>query len=85
VFTARYALSPYMKQTSFVFKGLNNRKMLREELQFVYNTDSSYSFHLILKLFNDNFPTTDVVYERRDGKTSVNGQEARIRTDLGLF
>jgi hypothetical protein len=24
VFTARYALSPYIKQISFVFKGLNN-------------------------------------------------------------
>jgi hypothetical protein len=29
VFTARYALSPYIKQIRFVFKGLNVVEMLR--------------------------------------------------------
>jgi hypothetical protein len=28
VFTARYALSPYIKQTRFVFKGLNKHEVL---------------------------------------------------------
>jgi hypothetical protein len=32
VFTARYALSPYLKQIRFVFKGLNNCAILETKL-----------------------------------------------------
>jgi hypothetical protein len=39
VFTARYALSPYIKQISFVFKGLNNVTLSWEVLRTV--TDMS--------------------------------------------
>jgi hypothetical protein len=38
VFTARYTLSPYMKQIRFVFKGLNLYSQLR--------TEEAKEFHL---------------------------------------
>jgi hypothetical protein len=34
VFTARYALSPYVKQICFVFKGLNKLRSLYEKVSF---------------------------------------------------
>jgi hypothetical protein len=39
VFTARYALSPYIKQTRFVFNGLKNIK----RLVFITEVESVYS------------------------------------------
>jgi hypothetical protein len=51
VFTARYALSPYIKQMRFVFKGLNNIKLLVfvMETQCVYY-EEGLNFYLLLRL-----------------------------------
>jgi hypothetical protein len=43
VFTARYALSPYIKQIRFVFKGLKATKLFYQILQFGINKKIKFS------------------------------------------
>jgi hypothetical protein len=50
VFTARYALSPYIKQIRFVFKGLTKERELQE------NTMLSYFGNLKLRIVTDKQP-----------------------------
>jgi hypothetical protein len=44
VFTAQYALSPYIKHIHFVFKGLNDLLGATEQLNKIYNLIFDLSF-----------------------------------------
>jgi hypothetical protein len=46
VFTARYALSPYIKQIRFVFKGLTKEKLATNEEVCLYRSSLSMKFSL---------------------------------------
>jgi hypothetical protein len=51
VFTARYALNPYIKQIRFVFKGLNKDR-LKEIGEFMFTQQLTYNVAKTLTLLN---------------------------------
>jgi hypothetical protein len=63
VFTARYALSPYIKQIRFVFKGLRDSRpfSLSLEIKKQLNNLTSQPQHTFIKMFKDD--VTSVKFE----------------------
>jgi hypothetical protein len=53
VFTARYALSPYIKQIRFVFKGLSKQLLIRFESQQSFIKHNGYQFMKIIRYENN--------------------------------
>jgi hypothetical protein len=63
VFTARYALSPYIKQVRFVFKGLKSGK----HFALMYITCSA---HVILLVIGEEYNMFPILFrEKRDTKS----------------
>jgi hypothetical protein len=83
VFTARYALSPYIKQIRFVFKGLNWNRLLRREVtknwRKVRDDELRYLYHS-LNLFGKTEPRRLIWHMRGTRKMHTSvwfGQKAR--------
>jgi hypothetical protein len=81
VFTARYALSPYIKQIRFVFKGLNRSSARRptcdSDLTHVTSIPKT-TFHILLHIWYAVYKCTPTYLKRRNwNRLTFCGRELR--------
>jgi hypothetical protein len=85
VFTARYALSPYIKQIRFVFKGLRKKSGLQEDFKAAMNIVAQLSIRKSPCVRADRVIIDNKGKQMGTASGSLNKRTAILLAGLGAF